>query len=135
MSKATVTRLFAGAILVVAVGLVVAIATIVAALAGGAVALGGPTLVTVNGGAFAGSIGPLVIASLLVAGGTTAAVASWLGALLNTARLEDKTWFVVLLVLGLFSLGWVAMVAYVFAGPDGTRPAATRPASVSASGS
>ena len=30
---------------------------------------------------------------------------------------------VALLVLGLFSFGWVAMAAYVIAGPDSTRPA------------
>jgi hypothetical protein len=29
-------------------------------------------------------------------------------------------WFVVLLVLGLVIAGWVAMIAYVLAGPDGT---------------
>ena len=40
---------------------------------------------------------------------------------INTAELEDKTWFVVLLVLGLFSFGFVAMLAYVIAGPDGVR--------------
>jgi hypothetical protein len=49
-----------------------------------------------------------------------AIIASWVGALLNTSRLDDKTWFVVLLVLGLVSAGWVAMIAYVLAGPDGT---------------
>jgi hypothetical protein len=38
--------------------------------------------------------------------------------LLNTSRLEDKAWFAALLVLGLISLGWVAMIAYVLRGPD-----------------
>jgi len=47
---------------------------------------------------------------------------SWIGALLNTIQLEDKTWFVLLLVLGLFSFGFVAMIAYVIAGPDGADP-------------
>ena len=45
---------------------------------------------------------------------------SWIGALLNTAQLESKTWFLVLLLLGIFSFGLVAMIAYVVAGPDGT---------------
>jgi hypothetical protein len=39
------------------------------------------------------------------------------GALLSTAQLDDKTWFIVLLVLGLLSSGLVAMIAYVIAGP------------------
>jgi hypothetical protein len=102
----------------VAAGLVVAVATVVAALAGGVVAIGGPTVITVDGGGFAGTLGWLVIASLAFAGGAIAAIASWIGALANTARLDDKTWFVALLVLGLCSFGWIAMVAYVIAGPD-----------------
>jgi hypothetical protein len=120
MSKSTVTRLFIGAIVAVAVGAIVGVTALVAALAGGVVAIGGANVVSVDGGAFGGTIPWLVIASLAIAGGGIAALASWIGALLNTYRLDDKTWFVVLLVLGLFSLGWVAMVAYVVAGPDGT---------------
>jgi hypothetical protein len=44
---------------------------------------------------------------------------AWIGALINTAQLPDKAWFVLLLVLGLLSFGFIAMVAYVIAGPDG----------------
>ena len=98
-----------------------AIVAIIAALAGGAIVIGGPNVLTVDGGAVRLGAGrPGVIASLLVAGGTVAALASWIGALFNTARLDDKTWFVLLLVLGLWSFGFVAMVAYVVAGPDST---------------
>ena len=120
MSKGTVTRLFIGAILAVVVGCAVALATVVAALAGGTVAIGGPNVVTLDGSAFAGALAWLVVASLVITGGAIAAIASWIGALLNTARLDDKTWFVALLILGLLSFGWVAMAAYVIAGPDGT---------------
>lgn len=73
-----------------------------------------------DGSAFAGTLPWLLMAALAIAGCAIAALASWIGALLNTYRLDDKTWFVALLVLGVFSLGWVAMVAYVVAGPDGT---------------
>jgi hypothetical protein len=133
MSKATVTRLFFGAIVALIVGFVVALATVVAAMAGGVVALGGPEVVSFDGQVFAESLPWLSIAALVFAGGTVAALASWIGALLNTWQLVDKTWFVALLVLGLFSFGWVAMVAYVIAGPDATSPSvvpsgvATRP--------
>jgi hypothetical protein len=41
--------------------------------------------------------------------------------MLNTSMLEDKTWFLVLLVLGLLSFGFVAMLVYVLVGPDGSR--------------
>ena len=125
MSKPTVTRLFVGASLAMVAGLVVGIATAVSALAGGAIALGGPAIVTVDGPAIVGMLPWLAIAALFGAGGGIAAVVSWIGAMLNTARLDDKSWFVALLVLGLLSFGWLAMVAYVVAGPDGTSPVAT----------
>lgn len=54
---------------------------------------------------------------------------SWIGALLNTAELENKSWFLLLLVLGLLRFGIVAMLAYIVgAGPDARRMAARRPA-------
>jgi len=43
-------------------------------------------------------------------------------------------WFVALHVLGLFSLGLVAMAAYILAGPDATRQSLTRTATATASG-
>lgn len=119
MSKSTVTRLFVGANVAVVAGVVLALAAVVAALAGGVVAIGGPDVVTVDGDAFAGALGWLLLAALVIAGGVAVGVASWIGALFNTSRLEDKTWFVALLALGLLSFGWIAMVAYVVAGPDG----------------
>jgi hypothetical protein len=133
MSKATVTRLFLGAIVALIVGCVLALATVLAAIAGGVVALGGPSVVAVDGEIVTGSLPWLLIAAVVLACGTLAAVASWIGALLNTWQLADKTWFVVLLVLGLFSLGWVAMAVYVYAGPDATSPRDTGPGVVTAS--
>jgi hypothetical protein len=135
MSKARVTRLFVGAVLAVVVGLVVALAAVIAALAAGAVTIGGPTVITVNGTAIAGNLGWLVIGAVAIAAGALAAIASWIGALLNTVKLADKTWFVALLVLGLFSLGWVAMAAYVLAGPDSTRRGLANRGMPAASGS
>lgn len=126
MSKSSVTRLFFAAVLALAVGLLVALATVVAAIAGGVVAIGGPNVVSVDWEVFAGSLPWLLTAALVLAGGGIAALASWIGALLNTWRIEDKTWFAALLLLGLFSLGWVAMVAYVVAGPDSTTPGMAR---------
>jgi hypothetical protein len=66
------------------------------------------------------------VAALAMIAGFVGGLVSWIGALLNTSQLEDKTWFVLLLVLGLFSFGLVAMIAYVIGGPDGSRPEAQR---------
>src|SRR5262245_25867972 len=129
MSKTTITWLFGAAVTAVVVGIVIRIAAVVAGLANGAVALGGPQVVTLNGDALAWSIASLVIASLLIGAGSVAAIAAWVGALLNTSCLEDKTWFAVLLVLGLVSLGWAAVIAYVVAGPDSAARVA-RPSAV-----
>ncbi len=62
----------------------------------------------------------LIIGGLTIAAGSLASIIAWIGALLNTVQLEDKAWFVLLLVLGLWNFGFVAMIAYVIAGPDST---------------
>jgi len=51
---------------------------------------------------------------------------AWIGAVLNTWQLESKAWFVGLVLLGIFNFGFVAMIAYVIAGPDGKSAAAAR---------
>jgi hypothetical protein len=60
------------------------------------------------------------IGGLLIVGGSIGQFVAWIGAMVNTARLPDKTWFVILLVTGLLSFGFIAMLVYVLAGPDGT---------------
>lgn len=53
---------------------------------------------------------------------------AWVGAVLNTAPLEDQTWFIVLLVTGLLSSGFIAMIVYLVAGPDDPLSVQTGPA-------
>ena len=121
VSKKTVTRLFVGAAVALGVGFVLGVAALWAALASDAIDIGGSHVVDVNGGPGAWTaLALLIVGSLVILGGTIAAIVSWLGALLNTWQLEDKMWFGALLALGLLGLGVVAMIAYVVAGPDGT---------------
>ena len=120
MSKPLVTKLFLGAVVAVVIGVIVVLGAFGAALAGGAISIGGPSVVSVNGAALAGTLLWFIVGGVLVGAGELAAIAAWIGALLNTSQLDDKAWFLALLVLGAFSFGWVAMVAYVFAGPDST---------------
>lgn len=129
MSKKGVTRLFVAALAAFGVGGVLGIAALWAALASDAIDVGGSHVLELNGGSGAWTALALVIVgSLAVLGGTVAAVVSWVAALLNTWQLEDKAWFGSLLALGLLGFGVVAMLAYVFAGPDGTSRAVTSPA-------
>jgi hypothetical protein len=128
MPKETVTRLFVGAIVASGVGLVLGFAALGAALATDAIDVGGSHVIDVNGGSGAWTaLGLVIVGSLTILGGTIAAVVSWIGALLNTWQLEDKTWFASLLALGLLGFGVVAMIAYVVAGPDSTHEGVARP--------
>ena len=128
MSKKNVTRLFVGAIVAVVAGFILGCAALLAALASDAIDLGGSDYIDVNGGSGAWTaLGLVIVGSLAALGGTIAAVVSWIGALLNTWQLEDKMWFGSLLAGGLLGLGVVAMIAYVVAGPDGTKQSVARP--------
>lgn len=124
MSKPAITRLFKVAVAFVVTGAVSGTAVWIWALANGAIAFGGPQFVTFDPATVGGAIVGLSLASLITAAGSIAAVISWAGALLNTSRLENKSWFIALLGLGLVSLGWIAMIAYILKGPD----SATSPA-------
>ena len=65
--------------------------------------------------------GSALFAALALVSAAILGIVSWIGALLNTWRLDSKAWFIALLLLGIFNFGWLAMIAYVFAGPDGTK--------------
>jgi hypothetical protein len=121
MSKATVTRLFIGSLIAIAAGAVLAIAGVWLAVANNVFVMVGSDIVGIQGGALAwttlglGAIGGVAIVGALIAG-----LVAWIGALLNTWQLESKTWFAVLLLTGIFNFGFIAMVAYLVAGPDGS---------------
>src|SRR5262245_64412630 len=109
LSKSAITRLFIIGIAAVVAGSVLVLAGAVSALAGGLIEIGGSTPIAVNLGVVNGTLVAIVVVGLLaIAGGTLAGVLSWLGALINTFQLEDKTWFGALLALGLLSFGFVA---------------------------
>ena len=122
MSKPTVTRVFLGGVVAVIAGIVLGFAAVWYAYLNDAFVMSGPDVVGIQASPGAwGMVGLAFVAGLTIVGGFIAGLVSWIGALLNTAQLEDKTWFVLLLVLGLLSFGLVAMIAYVIGGPDGTQ--------------
>ena len=121
MSKSTVTKLFVGSLIAILGGLVVLLAAVWIAFANSSFIMSGPDVTGIEATPFAWSmVGIAIIGLLAMIGGVIGQFVAWIGAVINTAYLEDKTWFVVLLVLGLLSFGFVAMIAYVIAGPDGT---------------
>lgn len=129
MSKPTIVKVFIGGIVAVVAGLLIAILAAIGIWSGSDLVMRGPDVVGMRpspaGAAF---IGLAVLGVFAMIGGAVAGLIAWIGALLNTAQLEDKVWFVLLLVLGLLSFGFIAMVAYVIAGPDGTDASGHRPA-------
>lgn len=133
MSKATVTRIFLGSVIAVIAGAVLAFATVWIAYANDAVVMNGPDVVGIRSTPAAWAIfGFGFVAMLAMMAGFVGGMVSWIGALLNTSELEDKTWFVVLLLLGVLSVGLVAVIAYVIAGPDGTKESARAASQASA---
>ena len=128
MNKRTVTRIFLSSVTAVIAGAVLAFAAVLIAFANGALVMRGPDVIGVQATPLAWTmVGLGVVAILAMIAGFVGGLVAWIGALLNTSQLQDKTWFVLLLVLGLFSFGLVAMIAYVMGGPDGTGDTAQRP--------
>jgi hypothetical protein len=129
MAKRTITRIWLGGLVALAIGLLVSGLSIGLMLAYGGTFTAAPGG---NGYDFVPSFGPFfwTMVGLMIAGFILAAVgglvqlAAWIGALVNTYTLEDKTWFAMVLAGGLLGLafgllGFAAMVAYLIAGPDG----------------
>ncbi len=133
MSKATVTRLFIGSAIAAIAGAILAIAAVWIAIANDVFVMNGQDIVGVQGGTLAWLLlGLGVIGGLAFTGAMIGGLVSWIGALLNTSQLESKGWFLLLLLLGIFSFGLIGMIAYLIAGPDGTREAAPRTAPIPA---
>jgi hypothetical protein len=67
---------------------------------------------------FWGSVAMMATGGVLFLTGGILHFVAWIGAMVNTARSSDKTWFILLLVLGLLGLQLFIMIAYLVAGPD-----------------
>jgi hypothetical protein len=130
MTKSTVTRTWIGGLVVLAIGFIIVGVSVGLMLAYGGTFTPAPDgnsydFVPQYDGFFATTVVLIVIGGITVAVGGLVQLAAWVGALVNTYKLQDKTWFGVLLALGLLGfafglLGFAAMVAYLIAGPDGT---------------
>jgi uncharacterized membrane protein len=121
MTKTTITQLFLGSLGAIIAGILFILVTATAVLATGTWVINGSEVTDFRLSPTATStFWFALIGGILVVAGAIGQFVAWIGALVNTARLTDKLWFVVLLVLGLFGVGFIAMLVYVIAGPDGT---------------
>jgi len=121
MTKATVTRIFIGGGLAATAGAILAIVAVWIGIANDVFVMNGPDIVGLRESALTWSLlGLGIVGALGFATGLIAGIVSWIGALLILAQLESKTWFVVLLLLGMVNLGIFGMIAYLIVGPDST---------------
>jgi hypothetical protein len=126
MTKATVTRLFIGSVVAAAAGAIVAIVAVWIAIENRVFTMSGQDIVGLQSSTLTWVlIVAGVVGVIAVIGGAITGLVAWIGALLNTSQLESKAWFLGLLLLGIFNFGFLAMIAYVIAGPDG-RPSGAR---------
>jgi hypothetical protein len=119
VSKRTITRTFVSSLVAFVAGLVLLVGAVALVYARDGFVMDGPDVVGVRENAFSWSLLALAgLAVLVTLGGLVGQFVAWIGAVINTSQLADKTWFLVLLVLGVLSFGLVAMVVYIAAGPD-----------------
>lgn len=129
MTKSTITRTWIAGLVVLAAGLLVGGISVGLMLAYGGTFTAAPSgngynFVPRTDNFFWTTVGFVVFGLTLAVVGGIVQLAAWVGALINTNRIADKTWFAVLLIGGLFGLvlapvGFAVMLAYVVAGPDG----------------
>lgn len=134
MSKSLVVKTWVGGFAALVLGLMVVGFGLVMVLAFGGTwhATGGNSyqFVGAQDGAFWTGVAAIVAGGVIAAAGSLVQLIAWVGALINSYALAERTWFVVLLVGGLvgffFALaGFAVMVAYLVAAPDGM-PAGSR---------
>src|SRR5689334_6519823 len=125
MSKRTITRVFGGSLVALAAALILLLAAVGVAYANGSFIMDGPDVVGAESTLLTWSMVAVAgLAVLTMIGALVAQFLAWIGALVNTVQLPDKTWFAILLVMGLLSFGFIAMVIYILAGPNDPEPAA-----------
>jgi hypothetical protein len=129
MVKSTVTRLFIGSLIALAAGATVLILAIALAIANNVFVMDGNDIEAIQGGPLGTALlGVAFLGALTAAGGVIAGFIAWIGAVLNTWQLESKAWFVALVLTGIFNFGFIAMLIYVVAGPDGKATRTAQPA-------
>jgi hypothetical protein len=131
MTKSLITKTWIGGLVVFGAGIVVAIAGIFLMLAYGGTftqVAGNPNNYNFQpnmNGFFWTTVMMMILGGVIALIGSVVQLVAWIGGLVNSYALPDKTWFAVLLAGGILSfafapIGFAVMVAYVIAAPDGT---------------
>jgi hypothetical protein len=128
MHKTLIRKLFVGSLIALAGGLVLLAVAGGLAIANSSLVKNGPDVTGIHATALGWvMIGLAGVAILVLVAAAITQFVAWVGAVINTAQLEDKTWFIVLLVTGLLSFGFIAMIVYLIAGPEDPQPVTAVP--------
>lgn len=130
MTKSTITKTWIAGLIVLIAGLIIGGVSLGLMLAYGGTFQPAPSG---NGSDYVPSLNAtfwtaltfMILGFSVAAAGGVVQLVAWVGALINTYQLVDKTWFIILLAGGLIGFGFslvglAAMIAYLIAGPDGT---------------
>ncbi len=128
MHKTLIRKLFVGSLIALAGGLVLLAVAGGLAYANSSLVRQGSDVTGIHATALGWvMIGLAVVAILVLIAAAITQFVAWVGAVINTAQLQDKTWFIVLLLTGLLSFGFIAMIVYLIAGPEDAQPVTAVP--------
>ena len=129
MTKAAISKIWIAGLIAIVAGLIVGGVSLGLMLANGgsyvpAASGNGYDFIPRLDGYFWTTVSFMIGGFTVVAAGGIAQLVAWIGALVNTYPLADRTWFIVLLAGGLVGLAFglvqfAVMIAYIIAGPDG----------------
>lgn len=134
MSRSVIVKLFYGSLAAIALAIVLIAVAIGLVVATSSLLTDGPDVVGIQTPFGWAMVVVASLAVLLFIAASTAQLVAWIGALIETAPLENKTWFVVLLVTGILGFGLIAMLVYLLSEPSPARVApalGARPAAAS----
>jgi hypothetical protein len=118
MSKRMITRAFLGSLAAFGTSIVLVALAFLVSLQRDVFIMNGPDVVGVRSGTGTWMVLTLgVLSVLLMLASALGGFTSWLGTLAATGSRPDKTWFVMVLVVGLLSFGFLATLVYLVAGP------------------
>ncbi len=125
MSKKMIVRMFVISLAALVGSLVLGGVAAIVAYAGGGVRMAGPDVVGYRfSPAGITAVALFGVGLLVFATATVLYVVSWIGAMVNAVRLPEPTWFLVVLLTGVFGVGLPGMIAYAVAAPDSGRAGA-----------
>jgi hypothetical protein len=124
MSRSVIAKLFFGSLIAIAAAVVLVAIAVAVAVGSSSLTMHGQEVVGVQAPFGWAIVLAAILAGLVFFAGSLAQLVAWIGALIETAPIENKAWFIILLVAGLLGFGLIAMLVYLLAEPGPGRTSA-----------